>query len=49
MREGTSVALVNTGGVVTGAGLILAGTFAALTLLLLEQRIQVGATIESGS
>ena len=49
MREGTSVALVNTGGVVTGAGLILAGTFAALTLLPLEEWIQVGATIESGS
>jgi putative drug exporter of the RND superfamily len=47
-REGTSVALVNTGGVVTGAGLILAGTFATLTLLPLEELIQVGATVAAG-
>jgi RND superfamily putative drug exporter len=47
-REGTSVALVNTGGVVTGAGLILAGTFATLTLLPLEELIQVGATVAVG-
>jgi putative drug exporter of the RND superfamily len=47
-REGTIVALVNTGGVVTGAGLILAGTFATLTLLPLEELIQVGATVAAG-
>jgi RND superfamily putative drug exporter len=47
-REGASVALVNTGGVVTGAGLILAGTFATLTLLPLEELIQVGATVAPG-
>ncbi len=47
-REGTLVALVNTGGVVTGAGLILAGTFATLTLLPLEQLIQIGATVAIG-
>ena len=47
-REGMSVALVNTGGVVTGAGLILAGTFATLTLLPLEELIQVGATVAAG-
>jgi putative drug exporter of the RND superfamily len=47
-REGVLVALVNTGGVVTGAGLILAGTFATLTLLPLEQLIQVGATVAIG-
>ena len=34
--EGVLAALVHTGGVVTGAGLILAGTFANLTLLPLE-------------
>jgi RND superfamily putative drug exporter len=47
-RAGASVALVNTGGVVTGAGLILAGTFATLTLLPLEELIQVGATVAAG-
>jgi len=47
-RDGVSVALVNTGGVVTGAGLILAGTFATLTLLPLEELIQVGATVAAG-
>jgi len=47
-REGTIVALVNTGGVVTGAGLILAGTFATLTLLPLEQLVQIGATVAAG-
>ncbi len=47
-REGILVALVNTGGVVTGAGLILAGTFATLTLLPLEPLIQIGATVAIG-
>ena len=47
-REGVLVALVSTGGVVTGAGLILAGTFATLTLLPLEQLIQIGATVAIG-
>ena len=42
------VALVNTGGVVTGAGLILAGTFATLTLLPLEELVQIGATVAIG-
>jgi RND superfamily putative drug exporter len=46
--EGTLVALVNTGGVVTGAGLILAGTFATLTLLPLEELVQIGATVAIG-
>ena len=40
--------LVATGGVVTGAGLILAGTFATLTLLPLEELIQIGATVAIG-
>ncbi|MDQ2630379.1 MAG: MMPL family transporter [Actinomycetota bacterium] len=47
-REGTLAALVGTGGVVTGAGLILAGTFATLTLLPLEELVQVGATVAVG-
>ncbi len=46
--EGSLVALVNTGGVVTGAGLILAGTFATLTLLPLEELVQIGATVAIG-
>jgi RND superfamily putative drug exporter len=46
--EGTLAALVNTGGVVTGAGLILAGTFATLTLLPLEELIQIGTTVAIG-
>jgi RND superfamily putative drug exporter len=47
-REGTLRALTATGGVVTGAGLILAGTFATLTLLPLEELIQIGATVAVG-
>jgi RND superfamily putative drug exporter len=46
--EGVLAALVNTGGVVTGAGLILAGTFATLTLLPLEELAQIGATVAFG-
>jgi RND superfamily putative drug exporter len=47
-REGTLTGLVGTGGVVTGAGLILAGTFATLTLLPLEELVQIGATVAVG-
>ncbi|OJU86082.1 MAG: hypothetical protein BGO11_04675 [Solirubrobacterales bacterium 70-9] len=51
-RHGTKAgmlrALIATGGVVTGAGLILAGTFATLTLLPLEELIQIGATVAIG-
>jgi len=47
-REGVLAALVSTGGVVTGAGLILAGTFATLTLLPLEELVQIGATVAAG-
>jgi len=47
-REGTLAALANTGGVITGAGLILAGTFATLTLLPLEELVQIGATVAAG-
>jgi len=47
-REGMLVALQSTGTVVTGAGLILAGTFATLTLLPLEALVQIGATVALG-
>jgi RND superfamily putative drug exporter len=47
-REGILAALESTGGVVTGAGVILAGTFATLTLLPLEQLVQIGATVAVG-
>jgi len=47
-REGILTALTSTGGVITGAGLILAGTFATLTLLPLEELVQIGATVAVG-
>ena len=47
-REGTLHALTDTGGVVTGAGLILAGTFATLTILPLEALAQIGAAVSIG-
>lgn len=47
-RDGVLAALETTGGVVTGAGLILAGTFATLTLLPLEELVQIGATVAIG-
>jgi RND superfamily putative drug exporter len=47
-RRGILVALESTGGVVTGAGLILAGTFATLTLLPLDELVQIGATVAIG-
>jgi len=47
-REGTLSALVTTGGVVTGAGMILAGTFATLALLPLEELVQIGVTVSLG-
>ena len=46
--DGVLVALENTGGVITGAGVILAGTFATLTLLPLEELVQIGATVALG-
>ncbi len=46
--EGMLIALQSTGTVVTGAGLILAGTFATLILLPLEQLVQIGATVAIG-
>jgi putative drug exporter of the RND superfamily len=47
-REGMLIALEDTGAVITGAGLILAGTFATLTLLPLEELVQIGATVAIG-
>ncbi|HEY6550228.1 MAG TPA: MMPL family transporter [Solirubrobacterales bacterium] len=47
-RDGVLAALEDTGGVVTGAGLILAGTFATLILLPLEELVQIGATVAIG-
>ncbi len=47
-RDGVLVALENTGGVVTGAGIVLAGTFATLTLLPLEELVQIGAAVAVG-
>jgi RND superfamily putative drug exporter len=47
-RDGVLIALEGTGTVVTGAGLILAGTFATLTLLPLEELVQIGATVAIG-
>jgi RND superfamily putative drug exporter len=46
--EGVLRALQSTGGVITGAGLILAGAFATLTLLPLEELVQIGATVAVG-
>jgi RND superfamily putative drug exporter len=46
--DGVLLALEDTGAVVTGAGLILAGTFATLTLLPLEELVQIGATVAIG-
>jgi RND superfamily putative drug exporter len=47
-RDGVLVALENTGAVVTGAGVVLAGTFATLTLLPLEGLRQIGAAVAIG-
>jgi RND superfamily putative drug exporter len=47
-REGVLGALENTGAVVTGAGVVLAGTFATLTLLPLEGLRQIGTAIAIG-
>ena len=47
-REGTLRALTATGSVVTGAGIILAGTFGALALLPLEPLVQIGTTVAIG-
>ncbi|WP_084284675.1 MMPL family transporter [Solirubrobacter soli] len=47
-REAVIAGLERTGGVITSAGLILAGTFAALMALDLEALFQVGFTVSLG-
>jgi RND superfamily putative drug exporter len=47
-REGVLLGLEKTGGVITSAGLILAGTFLVLTLLPLEQLFQLGLAVALG-
>jgi RND superfamily putative drug exporter len=47
-REGVLLGLERTGGVITSAGLILAGTFAVLMLLPLEQLFQLGFAVALG-
>ena len=47
-RTGVLLGLERTGGVITSAGLILAGTFLALLLLPLEQLFQLGFAVALG-
>jgi RND superfamily putative drug exporter len=47
-RRGVLAAVESTGAVITGAGVILAGTFATLTLLPLEELVQIGAAVAIG-
>jgi RND superfamily putative drug exporter len=47
-RQGVLIGLERTGGVITSAGLILAGTFAVLMLLPLEQLFQLGFAVAVG-
>jgi putative drug exporter of the RND superfamily len=46
--EGTTLALARTGGVITSAGIILAGTFAALMTLPLRDLFQLGFAVAIG-
>ncbi|KKL20767.1 hypothetical protein LCGC14_2452150, partial [marine sediment metagenome] len=48
IKDGVISALEKTGGVITSAGLILAGTFMTLAILPLESLLQVGVTIALG-
>jgi RND superfamily putative drug exporter len=48
IREGVISALEKTGGVITSAGLILAGTFMALSVLPLDSLLQIGVTVALG-
>ena len=48
VREGVRRASAFTGGVITSAGLILAGTFAALMLSTLQSMFQIGAAVALG-
>jgi putative drug exporter of the RND superfamily len=47
-REAVPIAVARTGGVITSAGIILAGTFLVLTVLPLEQLFQVGVAVGIG-
>lgn len=48
LRDGIRRASARTGTVITSAGIILAGTFAALTTAPLQMLVQVGATVALG-
>jgi RND superfamily putative drug exporter len=48
LREGVRVASARTGAIITAAGVILAGTFAALTASPLQLLLQMGAAIALG-
>ncbi len=48
LEAGVRLALSRTGGVITSAGLILAGTFAVLTTLPLRDLFQLGVTVATG-
>ncbi|HVX57947.1 MAG TPA: MMPL family transporter, partial [Candidatus Saccharimonadales bacterium] len=48
LHDGTVRALARTGGVITSAGIILAGTFAALMTLPLQVLFQVGFAVSLG-
>ena len=47
-REGIRVAATTTGGIITACGIILAGTFAALTSAPIQTLSQVGAALAIG-
>ncbi len=47
-RRATLIGLAATGGVITSAGLVLAGTFAVLTSLPLVQLVQIGFAVSFG-
>jgi RND superfamily putative drug exporter len=48
IRNGTKRAITSTGGVITSAGIILAGTFTALTILPLRDLFQLGFVVALG-
>jgi uncharacterized membrane protein YdfJ with MMPL/SSD domain len=48
LHDGVRVALSRTGGVITSAGIILAGTFGALMILPLRDLFQVGFAVALG-
>lgn len=48
IRDGTKKAIIGTGGVITSAGIILAGTFTALTILPLRDLFQLGFVVALG-